>query len=279
MPDMPKMFRPAHLPTRIEQRRERDRKRDEEEWRGWYKTARWQKLKMRVHIRDLFTCRKTGVLLTGKFPAPNSPVADHIVKHEGDPVLFWDEENVQTVSKAYHDSEKQRIEHGLAPVWSIPKGIGRSGVMVHLVCGAPGSGKSTFVHGEAGPDDLVIDLDDIRQRLGLARYDSRPDALKRALAERDRLIATLEHRRKGVAWLIAMAPTDAERAAWVKALGKVTVHDMLTDAHECKDRIINDPTREGAIDHLLQQVDAYFARRHGSRAGGGVGQKSGPLAG
>lgn len=268
------MFRPAHLPTRIEQRRERDRKRDEEEWRGWYKTAQWQKLKMRVHVRDLFTCRQTGVLLTGKFPAPNSPVADHIVKHEGDPALFWDEDNVQTVSKAYHDGEKQRIEHGLAPVWSVPRGVGRSGVPVHLVCGAPGSGKSTFVRERASADDLVIDFDDIRERLGFARYDSRPDTLKRAFAERDRLIATLEHRRTGVAWLIATAPTDAERSAWVKALGKVTVHDMQTTASECKRRIINDPTRQGAVEHLLRQVDAYFAKRGAVPHGGGVGRKS-----
>ncbi|WP_189367669.1 HNH endonuclease [Mesorhizobium sp. M7A.F.Ca.ET.027.02.1.1] len=110
---MPKTFRPSRLAAaaqvdRIEQRREYDKRRDEQEWRGWYKTARWQKLKMRVHIRDLFVCQVTGILCVGKHPAPNSPVADHRIEHQGDPDLFWDEENVRTVSKAYHDGERQR---------------------------------------------------------------------------------------------------------------------------------------------------------------------------
>jgi 5-methylcytosine-specific restriction protein A len=108
MPDMPRTFRPAHLPSRAEQRRAHDRRRDEQEWRGWYKTARWQKLKQRVHVRDLYICQATGVMCKGRHPADDSPVADHIEEHEGDPDLFWDENNIRTVSKAYHDGERQR---------------------------------------------------------------------------------------------------------------------------------------------------------------------------
>ncbi|MEQ8292498.1 MAG: HNH endonuclease [Roseovarius sp.] len=79
-------------------------------WRKWYSTAKWAALKKRVHQRDDWVCQQTGVLLIGKHPAPNSPVADHIEPHRGDPELFWDESNVQTVSKSWHDSEKQRQE-------------------------------------------------------------------------------------------------------------------------------------------------------------------------
>ena len=56
-------------------------------------------------------CQQTGVILMGKDPAHDSPVADHILPHRGDPALFWDEQNLQTVSKAWHDREKQRREH------------------------------------------------------------------------------------------------------------------------------------------------------------------------
>lgn len=79
-------------------------------WRAWYKTARWQKLRARVIARDLYTCQKTGALLTGLHPAPNSPVVDHVRPHRGDDRLFWDEDNLMTVSKAYHDSQKQAEE-------------------------------------------------------------------------------------------------------------------------------------------------------------------------
>lgn len=79
-------------------------------WRAWYKTARWYKLRQKILLRDNYTCKQTGVLCIGKYPAGNSAVVDHIKQHHGDELLFWDENNLQTVSKAYHDSEKQRLE-------------------------------------------------------------------------------------------------------------------------------------------------------------------------
>jgi len=79
-------------------------------WRAWYKTARWQKLRAEILQRDLYTCQKTGVLLIGRHPAPDSPVVDHITPHRGDERLFWNPSNLMAVSKAYHDSTKQGEE-------------------------------------------------------------------------------------------------------------------------------------------------------------------------
>lgn len=83
--------------------------------KDWLNTARWQRLRIKVLQRDQYTCQQTGVLLIGKHPAPNSPVVDHIEPHRGDPDLFWDEENLQSVAKSWHDSVKQSMEkRGLA---------------------------------------------------------------------------------------------------------------------------------------------------------------------
>lgn len=79
-------------------------------WRAWYSTARWLKLRQQVFIRDLYTCQRTGVLAIGKYPAPNSPVANHKRKHNGDPALFWDINNIETITKAEHDSIVQAEE-------------------------------------------------------------------------------------------------------------------------------------------------------------------------
>ncbi|WP_299686706.1 hypothetical protein [uncultured Tateyamaria sp.] len=105
---------------------------------GPYNTAAWQRLRLRVLRRDavdlsdrphlmpphvLFKdapllwpkCQCTGVLLLGKYPAANSPVVDHIKPHRGDMTLFWDPNNLHSVSKAYHDKVKQSLERsGLA---------------------------------------------------------------------------------------------------------------------------------------------------------------------
>ncbi|MBZ9985682.1 HNH endonuclease [Mesorhizobium sp. BH1-1-5] len=79
-------------------------------WRRWYKTVRWQRLRERILLRDMYTCRKTGVLLIGKHPAPNSPVIHHDKEHRGNELLFWDEDNLMAVSKEWHDSEAQKAE-------------------------------------------------------------------------------------------------------------------------------------------------------------------------
>ncbi|WP_244489025.1 HNH endonuclease signature motif containing protein [Devosia sp. Root635] len=76
--------------------------------RAWYKSKRWQDLRIAVLTRDLFTCQKTGVTVMGKAPAPNSPVVHHRIPHKGDEGLFWDIGNLITVSKAWHDAEGQR---------------------------------------------------------------------------------------------------------------------------------------------------------------------------
>lgn len=75
-------------------------------WRVWAKTARWQRLRWSVLVRDLFTCRKCG-----RTEADTSRlVADHIVPHRGDERLFWDENNLQCLCKNCHDSVKQAEE-------------------------------------------------------------------------------------------------------------------------------------------------------------------------
>lgn len=89
--------------------RERHRERDRNlEHRKWYKTARWQKLRMSVLVRDLFTCQMVGC---GKIEMTTSQlVADHKQPHHGDEALFWDDQNLQCLCKPCHDKLKQKEE-------------------------------------------------------------------------------------------------------------------------------------------------------------------------
>ncbi len=91
--------------TPVERRRQRDRV---QPWRAWYKTSRWQKLRMSVLLRDLFTCQMRGC---GRIEADTSQlVADHKIPHHGDEALFWDENNLQCLCKPCHDKLKQKQE-------------------------------------------------------------------------------------------------------------------------------------------------------------------------
>lgn len=86
------------------------RQRDEAPWRSWYKTPRWKQLRLKVLVRDRYTCQRTGEICSGKYPAPNSPTVNHKKPHRGDPALFWDETNLETVTKAVHDGLIQTEE-------------------------------------------------------------------------------------------------------------------------------------------------------------------------
>jgi 5-methylcytosine-specific restriction endonuclease McrA len=77
-------------------------------WRKWYKTARWQDLRRRVFIRDLFTCQMP---ICGRIIARKDElVCDHVKPHRGDAGLFWDDGNLQTLCRSCHDRVKQRDE-------------------------------------------------------------------------------------------------------------------------------------------------------------------------
>jgi len=79
-------------------------------WRAWYKTKRWERLRLQVFVRDSYTCQRTGEMCLGKHPEPNSPVANHRVPHRGNAELFWDPGNIETVTKAVHDGMIQSEE-------------------------------------------------------------------------------------------------------------------------------------------------------------------------
>lgn len=66
-----------------------------------------------MFVRDGFLCQRSGVLCIGVDPEPNSPVANHKRPHRGNPALFWDIDNVETVTKAVHDGLIQKEEQAV----------------------------------------------------------------------------------------------------------------------------------------------------------------------
>jgi 5-methylcytosine-specific restriction enzyme A len=92
-------------------------------WRGWYKLARWCGKKGR-RARQLAReplcryCLQHGIVNDGSRTMAGDwqpdrrrryLVADHVIPHKGDPVLFWQGE-LQTLCPDHHDSVKQQEE-------------------------------------------------------------------------------------------------------------------------------------------------------------------------
>ncbi len=99
----------ASLPSRLAPKADVEgHSRTAEPWRKWYSLARWKRLRQAVFLRDLYTCQRQAC---GRIEGNTSLlVADHRTPHRGDPALFWDEANLQTLCKDCHDRDKQREE-------------------------------------------------------------------------------------------------------------------------------------------------------------------------
>lgn len=71
-------------------------------WRGWYALARWSSLReSQLSAEPL--CRHCAA--AGR-TTPATDV-DHVTPHRGDPALFWDSRNLQSLCKACHSRKTQ----------------------------------------------------------------------------------------------------------------------------------------------------------------------------
>lgn len=224
-------------------------------WRKWYYTKAWKELRLRTLTRDGFVCQKTGAMLSGRHPEPNSPVVDHIVPHRGDADLFWDENNLQSVTKQWHDSVKSVIERAGDKVAAIhPKWLKPSEVGLTIVCGPLASGKSTYVNERANKGDLVIDLDVIASDISgqtLHGWD-RDQWLNVALYRRNEMLAYLA---KPVgfdrAWFIVSEPKAKHRSWWARTLQSREIVVMETPRQTCIERAEQDADRNHRHTHDL----------------------------
>ncbi|TAM96312.1 MAG: HNH endonuclease [Rhizobiaceae bacterium] len=105
MPHKPPRHRPLGAAATQEQRRVYDRSRDKQDWRRWYKTARWQAIRdLQLQREPLCRiCEDAGIITA-------ATVCDHVERHNGDPVRFWSGP-FQSLCASCHSSEKQRQEN------------------------------------------------------------------------------------------------------------------------------------------------------------------------
>lgn len=91
-------------------KQERDRRHDakrrtEKLWRDLYKTARWQTLRAhQLSVQPLCArCQSEGRIIA-------ATVVHHKRKHNGDPLLFFDINNLASSCAPCHDAVEQGIE-------------------------------------------------------------------------------------------------------------------------------------------------------------------------
>ena len=133
-----------------------------------------------------------------------------------------------------------------------------SPVLGHLtiVCGPPGSGKSTYVKQKAVSGDVVLDLDDIIVEMtGSPIFTASKDQAVAGLRVRNERLTALS-RSSHKAWLIISGAGQWNRDRWAKMLGASEVIVMPTSKRECLNRIRMDTRRRARYD---DRIDKWFA--------------------
>lgn len=101
-----RLLKPALKPLGPQLKPATDRRYSSPDYKRWYKTAKWQRLRQVILVRDNYTCQMCGRVLGARGEAH----IDHIQAHRGDAALFWAEDNLQVLCAPCHLSVKQREE-------------------------------------------------------------------------------------------------------------------------------------------------------------------------
>lgn len=151
-----------------------------------------------------------------------------------------DLENLQGLCKPCHSKKTWREDYSL-----IPDHLSPSAVPLTIVCGPPGSGKTTFCQQRASREDLVIDLDVIQAEIsGLPMYHStKKEHFLASIKRRNQLIRSLANADHGEAFLILSAARAYHRKKWVDMLAPKATIVLATDLATCIDRLQKDERR------------------------------------
>jgi 5-methylcytosine-specific restriction endonuclease McrA/predicted kinase len=222
-----------------------------------YKTARWQKLR-EIFLQQNPLCKDCE----GVGDIQPATVCDHIVPHKGDMELFWDIDNLQGLCKHHHDL-KTAIENGgwRQQIIYFPKYLKPSRIPLFIVCGSPGSGKSTFVNNNKQRKDLVIDLDEIISTIsGREIYQADFDRyIKNAILYRNQLLYSLNKTKTYKrAWFITTAARLKHREFWRESLEPIKLFVLETPRDTCINRIKQDTRRKGKEEAYIKACRRWW---------------------
>lgn len=222
----------------------------------------WQKLRLRKLQADpLCEFHK------GRGETVLAEVVDHIKPISEAPELRLVWSNLRSLCKVCHDKHTLSQTGSVQGGWAArPKGLSPSRIPLTIVCGPAGSGKTTYVKKHAGQDDLILDLDAIKECIANSaeHLGVGGDLLKAGLRERNRLLYSLaidsEHKR---AWFIVGSPKACDRRFWDEKLKPEKIIVLEVDPGECSRRIERTRRglhRDGSIEATFKWWEQYVRR-------------------
>ena len=223
--------------------------------RSFYRSKKWKTTSRMYMTSRNYICERCGS------PASICHHRHYITPNNiGDPTITLNPDNLECLCHACHNKEHSKI-----PLHNNGVSFDESGNLVKstdvfIVCGAPGSGKSTYVSTHKGSNDIVFDLDRICAALRGSEdlYAYNEPILSVALDIRETVYRCIEERRGKWhnAWIITSTADKALQEAIAYRL-KGEIITMPATFEECVEHIQGDPRRSNKLFHI-QLVSKWF---------------------
>lgn len=197
----------------------------QDEYLGFYHSTEWTHMRDAIRQRDLGLCQRCGMELN---------LIDHIVPSKDD----WDDrlnpDNLQALCTECHRLKTKRewVKHN--------KGAERY-MSINIVCGLPGSGKTTYVMNRKAKHDLIYDYDALMQSLtGLPSHEKNFDVHDYIILFFEQMLRKLKSEQTfDNVWIIQTYPD--ERLDGLLSPYHHINHLLLdTDKQTCIDRLKQD---------------------------------------
>lgn len=185
----------------------------------------------------------------------------HVFRHDGDKEMFL----TSPLLSLCHDCHSretflENIHNGLSYYPKITKPLL---VPVDMVCGAPASGKTTYVMARYQAGDYVIDLDKILSEMtGKPFYYSvNRNELNAAIQKRNRILEGFQVTAKDYSkiWFVISGARSSEKKIWKQLLKPASVYILATPEEICIERIKADIRRQGAAMNQIEAVKKWWA--------------------
>lgn len=204
----------------------------------------WQRIRPQILARDNGTCQINGPGCT-----TIATQVDHITPvHAGG--AWYDPTNLRA---ACANCNNRRADNKPTEQWRTAK------TRIVLVIGPPGAGKTTWVGDNKGPNDLVVDYDQLAGAIGGTpnpTHDAPHNPLHQPTSDaRNAILRGLRQGKyiMGRAWIISSNP-DAE--------GMFPYHRVQV-VDPGRDEVIRRLEQAGRPARYRQLVDEWYARRRG----------------
>lgn len=204
---------------------------------AFYDTARWRKASEYFRQKNPWCvdCQKAGIDTLAEH-------VDHIIPiTQGGEQLA--ESNLQSLCIPCH-SRKTRVEMNA----KVSDGMANSG-KITIVCGPPGSGKSTYVKKRMKEEDIIVDMDLLYMALSNLPMYAKPDILlPYVLAARDAVIDKIAQKvAMPHAWIITSGAKASDRDRLKLQLKTNDVVVIEATINECLKNIGMDEKRSASV--------------------------------